>query len=207
VIISKNANVGEPVMPGQDNPLFVVANDLRRMELVANVSEADIGRIKTGNSAFFTVDAYPDENFNAEVSQIRNSPVTRQNVVTYEIVLPVDNSELKLRPGMTAYVKVIIEKKQNIVRVPNVALKFTPPPDLIPETSEHFSVGKPESATVWVLSNDGKPKPVKIKVGMRDNNFTQIRGGQLQEGDRVIAELIQKKDSILGSIISPQMNY
>ncbi|MBI4228671.1 MAG: efflux RND transporter periplasmic adaptor subunit [Deltaproteobacteria bacterium] len=207
VIISKNANVGEPVMPGQENSLFVVANDLRRMELVANVSEADIGRIKTGNSAFFTVDAYPDENFNAEVSQIRNSPVTRQNVVTYEIVLPVDNSELKLRPGMTAYVKVIIEKKQNIVRVPNIALKFTPPPDLIPETSEHFSVGKPESATVWVLSNDGKPKPVKIKVGMRDNNFTQIRGGQLQEGDRVIAELIQKNDSILGSIISPQMNY
>jgi len=122
-------------------------------------------------------------------------------------VLPVDNSELKLRPGMTAYVKVIIEKTQNIVRVPNIALKFNPPPDLIPETSERFSAGKPESATVWVLSNDGKPKPVKIKVGMRDNNFTQIRGGQLQEGDRVIAELIQKNDSILGSIISPQMNY
>ncbi|MGB7291355.1 MAG: efflux RND transporter periplasmic adaptor subunit [Thermodesulfobacteriota bacterium] len=207
VIISKNANVGEPVMPGQDYPLFVVASDLTRMELVANVSEADIGRIKTGNTASFTVDAYPDENFDAEVSQIRNSPVTHQNVVTYEIVLPVHNSELKLKPGMTAYVKVIVDKKQNTLRVPSIALKFNPPSDIVLDAPQQLREGKPESATVWVLSNDGKPKPKQIRVGKHDNNFTEIRGGQLKEGDRVIAEVILKKDPILASIISPQMNY
>lgn len=207
VIISRNLNVGEAVMPGQGNSLFVVANNLTNMELIANVSEADIGRIKTGKSAFFTVDAYPDEGFEAEVSQIRNAPVTRQNVVTYEIVLPIDNKELKLKPGMTAYVKVFVDKKQNVLKIPNLALRFTPPSEITLGTSEQLRVGKLESATVWILSSEGKPKSISIDLGAHDNNFTQVLGGKLKEGDKVIAEAIQRKDSILSSIISPQMNY
>lgn len=207
VIISKNLDVGEAVMPGQDHSFFVIAKDLTKMELDANVSEADIGRIKVGKSAFFTVDAYPDESFKAEVSQIRNAPVIRQNVVTYEVVLPVDNKELKLKPGMTAYAKVIIDEKRNVPKVPNIALRFTPLSDIASETSGQFRGGKLESGTVWVLTSEGKPKPVSIKLGTRDNNFTQVLEGNLREGDKVIVETIQKKDSPLSSFISPQMNY
>lgn len=208
VIISRNLDVGEAVMPSQDHPLFVIARDLKKMELDANVSEADIGRIKVGKSASFTVDAYPDESFKAEVSQIRNNPVIHQNVVTYEVVLPVDNKELKLKPGMTTYVKVIVDEKQNIIKAPNIALRFTPLSDIAPETSTQFIRGEQlESGTVWVLSGEGKVKPVTIKVGTRDNNFTQVLEGDLKEGDKVVVEAIQKKDSPLSSFISPPRNY
>lgn len=207
VIISMNLEVGEAVSPSQSHPLFVIGEDLTRMELEANVSEADIGRIRVGQSVFFTTDAYPDENFKASVSQIRNDPIIYQNVVTYKIVLPVDNKELKLKPGMTAYVNVIVDEEQNSLKVPNIALKFTPTSDIDSQTSEQFSVGKPETGTVWVLSSQRKPKAISVKLGKRNNNFTQVLESGLREGDKVIVEAIQKKDSPLSSIISPQKNY
>lgn len=207
VIISKNLNVGETATPTRIEPLFVIAEDLTSMELIANVSEADIGQINIGKTISFTVDTYPDEVFRSEVSQIRNSPVTRQNVVTYEIAVPINNTENKLKPGMTAYVKIIIDEKQNVLRVPNIALKFTPVSETMPNTSKHHQAGNAEPVTVWVLYNEGELKPVALRLGTYDNNFTQILEGELKEGDKVVAGVINKKDPILGSLISPQMNY
>lgn len=207
VIISKNLNVGEFGTPTRIEPLFVIAEDLTRMELIANVSEADIGQINTGKSISFTVDAYPDEVLRSEVAQIRDSPVTRQNVVTYEIAVPVNDPENKLKPGMTAFVKIIIDEKQDVLRVPNIALKITPVSETMPNTSRHHQAGNAELATVWVLSNEGELKPIELKLGTYDNNFTQILEGELKEGDKVVAGIINKKDSVLGSFISPQMNY
>jgi len=208
IIISRNVDVGEAVTLSRSHPLFVVAKDLTKMELEANASEADIGRIKVGQSAFFTTDAYPDENFKATVSQIRNNPIIYQNVVTYKIVLPVDNKELKLKPGMTAYVNFIVDGSQNVLKVPNIALRFTPPSDISSQTSEQLSIGKPETGTIWVLSSQQKPKPISIRLGKRNNNFIQVlESSGLREGDVVIVEAIQKKDSPLSSIISPQRNY
>lgn len=207
VLITKNLNVGEMVTSTQTEPLFVIAGDLTSMELVANVSESDIGQINIGKSISFTVDAYPDEVFESEVSQIRNSPVTRQNVVTYEIAVPVSNTEHKLKPGMTAYVKVIVDDKQNVLRVPNVALKFTPDIETIRGISGNHRFGNAEPATVWVLSNEGGLKPVALRLGTYDDNFTEILEGGLKEGDRVVAGIANKKDPLLASYISPQLNY
>lgn len=207
VIITKNLNVGEIATPTQTEPLFVIAGDLTSMELVANVSESDIGQVDIGKSISLTVDAYPDEVFESEVSQIRNSPVTRQNVVTYEIAVPVSNTEHKLKPGMTAYVKVIIDNKQNVLKVPNVALKFTPDMETVRDISGNHRFGNTEPATVWVLSNEGQLKPVTLRLGTYDDNFTEILEGELKEGDRVVAGISNKKDPLLASYISPQLNY
>lgn len=208
IIISRDVDVGEAVTLSRSRPLFIVAKDLTKMELEANVSEADIGRIEVGQSAFFTTDAYPDENFKATVSQIRNNPIIYQNVVTYKIVLPVDNKELKLKPGMTAYVNFIVDGSHSVLKVPNIALRFTPPSDISSQTSEQLSIGKPETGTVWVLSGQQNPKAISIRLGKRNNNFTQVlESSGLREGDGIIVEAIHKKDSPLSSIISPQRNY
>jgi len=207
VIYSRDLEVGEAVTSDRSHPLFVIAKDLTKMEVGADVSEADIGRVRLGQSAFFTTDAYPDQNFKAEVSQIRNHPTTYQNVVSYKIVLPVDNKELKLKPGMTAYVNVIVDSNPNILRVPNAALSYANPSDMGLETLEQSSVGELERGTIWVLSDKKKPKQVSIKLGKRNSNFTQIVGSGINEGAIVIVEAIQKEDSPFSSIISPQMNY
>lgn len=209
VIYSRDLEVGEVVAVASDRsrPLFVIAKDLTKMEVEADVSEADIGRVRLGQSAYFTTDAYPDQNFKSEVLQVRNHPTTYQNVVSYKIVLPVDNKELKLKPGMTAYVNVVVDSNRNILRVPNAALSYANPSDMGLETSEQSSVGELGRGTIWVLSDKKKPKQVSIKLGKRNSNFTEIVGSGINEGDIVVVEAIRKEDSPFSSIISPQMNY
>ncbi|MDY7030800.1 MAG: efflux RND transporter periplasmic adaptor subunit [Thermodesulfobacteriota bacterium] len=127
IVISRNVDVGQTVAASFQAPvLFLIAEDLSQMQVEANVSEADIGRLRVDQEALFTVDAYPDENFRGKVIQIRNAPITVQNVVTYNVIIEVDNRSLRLKPGMTADVSIIIDKRDQVLRIPNTALRFKP---------------------------------------------------------------------------------
>ena len=132
VVINRAVSVGQTVAASFSSPtLFTIANDLRKMQVQTTVDESDIGMISIGQGSTFTVDAYPDERFNGVVSQIRLAPVTIQNVVNYTVIIDVDNDQLKLMPGMTANVKIQVADAHGVLRVPNMALRFQPPPDLI----------------------------------------------------------------------------
>ena len=145
VVISRNVDVGQTVAASLQAPtLFVIAEDLAKMQVDTSVAEADVGRLKDGMPASFTVDAYPSEVFRGNVRQIRNSPQTVQNVVTYDAVIDVDNSELKLKPGMTANVTFVYADKDDVLKVPNAALRFKPPPGMV-ETPR--AGGRPASGT------------------------------------------------------------
>jgi len=127
IVISRNVDVGQTVAASLQAPtLFTIAKDLTQMQVDTNVSEADIGRVAIGQEAIFTVDAYPEKTFRGKVSEIRNAPITIQNVVTYDVVIQVDNKDLKLKPGMTANVSILIEHKEGILKIPNAALRFRP---------------------------------------------------------------------------------
>lgn len=144
IVISRNVDVGQTVAASLQAPtLFQIANDLRRMQVQASVDEADIGQIKGGQQVTFTVDAYPEEQFQGIVSQIRLQPITVQNVVTYTVIIEVQNPDLKLRPGMTATVSILVDKRENVLRVPSLALRFQPPEDIL----EKLSTKKPGDST------------------------------------------------------------
>jgi HlyD family secretion protein len=131
VVISRDVDVGQTVAASLQTPkLFSIGNDLKQMRVEASVDEADIGQIKSGESVTFTVDAYPDEQFRGSVTQVRLAPVSVQNVVTYTVIIDVPNPDLKLRPGMTATVSILIDKRENALRVPTMALKFQPPTEI-----------------------------------------------------------------------------
>jgi HlyD family secretion protein len=135
VVINRAVNVGQTVAASFSSPtLYTIANDLSKMQVLTTVDESDIGRISIGQQASFSVDAYPDETFNGTISQIRLNPVTIQNVVNYTVVIDVKNDQLKLMPGMTANVKILVASSQSVLRVPNLALRFQPPADVIDTT-------------------------------------------------------------------------
>jgi HlyD family secretion protein len=189
-VVARNVDVGQTVAASLQAPtLFTIAQDLKEMQVDTNVDEADIGRVKVGQAATFTVDSYPGEPFSAQVSQVRNAPTTVQNVVTYDVVLRVKNSELKLKPGMTANVSLTIEEKEDVLKVPNAALRFKPPrkEGAVPSDVKKQKKG----SVVWVLSPENKPTPVPLKSGITDGQFTEIVGDKLKEGDAVITELVQ----------------
>jgi HlyD family secretion protein len=140
VVISRDVDVGQTVASSFQTPkLFSIANDLKRMQVEASVDEADIGQIKVGQSVTFTVDAYQDEQFTGNVSQVRLSPITVQNVVTYTVIIDVPNPELKLRPGMTATVSILINKREGVTRVPALAVRFQPSQDVLEKLQESKS--------------------------------------------------------------------
>ena len=165
------------------------------MQIDTNVDEADIGRLKENQVATFTVDSYPGETFKAKVSQIRNAPTTVQNVVTYDVVLGVRNPELKLKPGMTANVSVIIEEKDGVVKIPNAALRFKMPiPPSKSKTMEDLKQKWKGLTMLWILDPEKKPKPTFIKPGINDGKYTEMVKGRLKEGDVVITELQSDKE-------------
>ncbi len=130
IVISRNVDVGQTVAASLQAPtLFTIANDLRKMRVEANVDESDIGKVKPGQMVFFTVDAYPEETFIGKVVQVRLQPINIQNVINYTVIIDVENKDLKLRPGMTANVRILIDKRENILRIPNQALRFKPDPE------------------------------------------------------------------------------
>jgi HlyD family secretion protein len=188
-VISRNVDVGQTVAASFQTPtLFNIAQDLTRMQIDTSVDEADIGKIRVDQPVEFSVDAYPEITFKGKVSEVRNAPITVQNVVTYDVVVRVDNPELKLKPGMTANVSIILDEKKGVLRVPNAALRFRPAERSVEATSQKGSADQKGSA-VWVLEN-GKPKRIKVTTGIGDGNYTELVSGELKEGDAVIVESI-----------------
>jgi len=180
-VVSRNVDVGQTVAASFQTPtLFTIAQDLTKMQIDTSVDEADIGRVKVGQEVEFTVDAYADTTFKGKVGQVRIAPITVQNVVTYDVVITVDNPDIKLKPGMTANVSIIIAEKKDILRIPNAALRFRP--------SGMAKTKQPQKgAGVWILEK-GKPKRLPVNIGIGDGNFTELVAGELREGQDVITE-------------------
>ncbi len=180
-VISRNVDVGQTVAASFQTPtLFTIAQDLTRMQIDTNVDEADIGKVKVRMPVEFTVDAYPDSIFQGRVAEVRIAPINVQNVVTYDVVVRVDNPDMRLKPGMTANVSVILADKAGVLRVPNGALRFRPAEDgrgLKPVASR----GREQA--VWVL-RDNTPQRVAVTPGISDGTFTEIHAGTLREESR-----------------------
>jgi HlyD family secretion protein len=193
VVVDRVVDVGQTVAASFQTPTLIkIAQDLSKMQIDSSFSEADIGFIKLGQKVRFNVDAFPNRSFQGEVRQIRINPTTVQNVVTYNVVVAVDNPEQILFPGMTAYVSIAVSQKKDVLLVPNAALRYKP------QKSEakgdgagakgDRKMGRKKDAgsgTVYVLTND-VPKPVSVTLGITDNRMTEIAGGELKTGDVVV---------------------
>ena len=195
VVVSRNVDVGQTVAASLSAPvLFLIAQDLTKMQVDTNVSEADVGRVRVNQPATFTVDAYPGRTFTGTVTSIRKAPINVQNVITYDAVIGVSNADLTLFPGMTANVKVLVSQRPNALRVPNAALRYHPASDASQTprpTGNSRAQAAPEKA-VWVLDGKDKPRRVVVTTGDTDGTFTEVTGGALQEGDRVILAALAK---------------
>jgi HlyD family secretion protein len=173
VVIARNVDVGQTVAASLQAPtLFLIANDLTRMQVLADIDEADVGQLSESSKVSFTVDAYPRDTFNGRVSQIRLNPQTVQNVVTYTAVIDVANPELKLRPGMTATVTATVAESRDALRVPNAALRFR--------------AGEARGPAVWKLEGKDQLTPVRVKPGITDGAHTEILSGNLNAGDQIV---------------------
>ena len=195
VVVARHVDAGQTVAASLQAPtLFEIAQDLTKMQVDTNVSEADVGRLRVGQPATFTVDAYAGEVFRGQITQIRQAPINVQNVVTYDVVIGVSNPDLKLFPGMTANVRILVARHQNVLRVPNAALRFRPQdgasarpsPGSGPSGRPAGRRGPINESTVWVEAGNGKLRPVTVETGLGDGVYTEITGGDLKEGDHVV---------------------
>jgi len=202
IVVSRNVDVGQTVAASFQTPtLFNIAQDLTKMQIDSNVAEADIGKIQVGQPVEFTVDAYPDSPFQGRVSEIRNAPINVQNVVTYDVVVKVDNPELKLKPGMTANLSIIVSSKKDVLRISNTALRFRP------SEKRDLAAKKGKGSGVWVLENE-KPKRISITTGISDGTYTELLSGEIREGQEVIVESLAKPKSQSQSQSSaPRMRF
>lgn len=197
VVVDRAVDVGQTVAASLQTPtLFKIAQDLSKMQIDANFAEADIGSIRVGQAVHFTVDAFAGRNFQGEVRQIRLNPTTQQNVVTYDVVVNVDNPEQILLPGMTAYVSIAVVERKEVLLVPNAALRFKPANGGYqkrngghPGGAMNGGAAKPKhdafSGKVYVLEQ-GELTPVSVSLGITDNRNTEIVAGELKAGDQVI---------------------
>jgi HlyD family secretion protein len=209
VVISRNVDVGQTVAAALQAPtLFTIAEDLRKMQVHTNVAEGDVGKLRGEMTVTFVVDAYPSERFVGAVAQIRNSPTTQQNVVTYDAVIDVDNSDLLLKPGMTANVTFVFAEKDDVVRVPNAALRFKPSPEVLGSASasaprmrggpgrraeggsSREGRHKPnDPRSVWVL-RAGKLEEIRVTTGISDGTLTEVVDGKLSPSDVVVLDVL-----------------
>lgn len=195
-VVSRAVTMGQTVAASFQTPtLFLIATDLTRMQVDANVSESDIGGIKNGDKATFTVDAYPKRLFEGTVTQVRQSPQTVQNVITYDVVVSVNNPDLALKPGLTAATRIIIDRRSGVLRVPNRALRYVP---------TGTALGDTKQTRIWVL-RDGSPVPVPVTVGLDDDEFTEIVQGDLKVGDRVIVAEQRNSAKVRSSVPPPRL--
>ncbi len=214
VVVDRQIDVGQTVAASFQTPtLFKIAQDLTQMQIYTTFAEADIGAIRVGQPVRFNVDAFPNRRFQGKVKQIRLNPTTQQNVVTYNVVVEVDNPEQVLLPGMTAYVNIAVANRKGVLLVPNAALRFKPADAARGEKGPEGKAGAERaeskagaeraggerpagmggekrrreagSGTVHVLE-DGALKPVKVGIGITDSRFTEVTEGELKEGDRVV---------------------
>ena len=189
VIISRNVDVGQTVAASFQTPtLFTIARDLTKMQIDTNVAEADIGSISAGQEVEFTVDAYPDATFTGKVRQVRRAPITVQNVVTYNAVVQAPNRDLRLMPGMTTNVSVIVDTVKHALKIPNAALRFKPSER--PAEKTPAMTGR-KGPAAWILENN-KPKRVGVTLGISDGAWTELLSGELKEGQELIVERLNK---------------
>jgi HlyD family secretion protein len=200
VVISRSVDVGQTVAASLQAPvIFTIANDLAKMQIDSNVAEADVGAIVADQAVDFSVDAFPNRTFHGKVVQVRNAPITVQNVVTYDTVIGVSNPDLKLKPGMTANVSIVVAHRDDVLKVTNAALRFRPAESKTAEAKRPATSRSPRpntggrnrseyqsERTVYVLPKGAsKPNPVQIKTGISDGVSTEVVEG-LKEGDRVV---------------------
>ena len=188
-VVSRNVTQGQTVAASFQTPtLFLIATDLKQMQVDTNVSESDIGNVAVGNKVLFTVEAYPDETFTGTVTQVRQAPQSIQNVITYDAVVGVPNPKLLLKPGMTASVRIVTAERNDVLRVPDQAMRYAPPrakgAAAARETKEPNKSEKARPA-VWRLE-DGRPVRVPIERGLDDDTYSEVLGGQLAEGDTIV---------------------
>ena len=222
VVVARSIDVGQTVAASFQTPtLFQIAKDLRDMQIDSSVAEADVGTIFVGQLVRFTVDAFQDKNFKGKVKQIRLNPTVQQNVVTYNVVISVDNSDKILMPGMTAYVSITVDQRKDALLVPNAALRFRPSesgsgtnktraesrqngakpqngksPDANSQDARKGMRGSSKDETSPMMGTvyileSGQPKPVRVTIGITDNRFTEVVAGDLKEGSAVIVEDLQ----------------
>ncbi|TMA05986.1 MAG: HlyD family efflux transporter periplasmic adaptor subunit [Deltaproteobacteria bacterium] len=209
IVISRTVDVGQTVAASLQAPtLFTIANDLSKMEVHTNVDEADVGNVSEGQEVTFTVDAHPTRRFKGVVYQVRNAPTVVQNVVTYDAVVRIDNKELLLKPGMTANVQFLVSQSEDVLAIPNMAMRFRPsgqkdeaqellhqeqsraaPAVGTRQTSRSGGGGggvrSARSARIYVFKN-AKAQPVDVQLGITDGSRTEVRSGELEENDAVI---------------------
>jgi HlyD family secretion protein len=174
IVVSRNVTQGQTVAASFQTPtLFLIATDLKKMEVDTNVSESDVGAIKEGDKASFTVDAFPGRLFKGVVGQVRLSPQSVQNVVTYDAVVTLDNGDLALKPGMTAATHIVVDARGDALRVPNQALRYVPP-------------GAAGGGNRVFVLRDGAPSAIPVELGLDDENQTEIVKGELRPGDQVV---------------------
>ena len=196
IVISRNCDVGQTVVSTFQTPdLFLIAQDLTKMQVEAYVDEADIGKIQAGQEVLFTVDAFPERTFSGKVSQVRFAPKQEQNVVTYATVIEVANPDLVLRPGMTATVSIIANEKKDVLRLPNIALRFKANP--ADKHLYHYDGEKDKDSgdeeellnlqqSLWIINDSGQVKHIPIKAGISDGRYTEVLNGSIDKGEKVI---------------------
>ncbi len=194
-IISREIDLGSPVAASFQAPeLFTIAQDLTKMQIEVSVSEADIGNVQEGQDVTYTIDGYPDMNFKGKVTQVRLSPTTESNVVTYTVIVDVNNEDLKLKPGMTANVSIITDRSENVLCAPNIALKFTP----------DINGPKYKNQGIWILEK-GKPQRIEIKTGANNDTNTEIISDKINEGTEVITAIKSKNAKQDGRMRVPRL--
>ncbi len=217
IVVARNVEVGQTVAASFATPnLFLIALDLTKMQVNTNVSESDIGGMAEGQDAVFTVDAYPGESFTGTIRQVRLAPINIQNVVTYNVVVGVDNKDLRLKPGMTANVSIVVAQKNQTLKVPNAALRFAPPKserdrhevdgqaaNVVEGHSPARSKEELRQKTVWKLMEDGSLAPVPVQIGISDGIATEMLSGALTEGEPVVVGIEQSLGEEKGGELPP----
>jgi HlyD family secretion protein len=211
IVISRNVDVGQTVAASMSAPtLFVIAQDLTEMQVQASVDEADIGRIQSGQAVTFRVDAYPTDTFTGTVSQVRLQPQVVQNVVSYTTVIDVPNPDGKLKPGMTANVSIEIARADDVLAVPNAALRFQPPADAPSPSAgagRRAGGGRRQDGQsmgrVWTVGGDDRLEAVRVRTGLSNGTFTAILDGDLQEGTPIVTGLVATGGKAASSTSSP----
>jgi HlyD family secretion protein len=206
IVVARNVEVGQTVAASFATPnLFLIALDLTKMQVDTNVSESDIGGITEGKEATFTVDAYPGIPFAGTIRQVRLAPIAVQNVVTYNVVIGVDNKDLRLKPGMTANVSIVVAQRDNVLKVPNAALRFVPPKsELVASRPMEGTIaregvgrmapgGGPTGRPIWKQAENGEPLATRVQTGISDGTYTEIIAEGVAAGDEVIVGIEQPR--------------
>ena len=197
IVVARNVDVGQTVAASLQAPtIFTIAQDLTKMQVYASVDESDVGRIKPKQAVSFKVDAFPKETFHGVVTQIRMNPTTVQNVVTYNAVVDFANPELKLFPGMTAYVTIPVATVEHVLKLPNAAIRFRPPPSAVHGAIASEPEAPDDRVTVWKLVSGSRLVPVRVALGITDHAYTQVTAvlaGDLRPGDEVVTTALAAK--------------